>query len=184
MPPLQSTPYPKVFIPLAPHTDDPSSIQYPEVFIPPAPCADDPLSTQYPKVFIPPAPRADNASTQYPQVFIPLAPCADDALSDQYSQVVIPPAPYANVENMGTLNKSDGAGADPDAEGTWNAEAPNSLVQTKTQCCNGRRTQQHSQLTTPTSSENEIQPLPERHRRVCKPFNAREHDNDIGRPMK
>jgi len=182
MPPLQSTPYPKVFIPLAPHTDDtssiqypevfiplaphtddPSSIQYPEVFIPPAPHTDDPSSTQYPKVFIPPAPCTDDASTQYPQVFIPPALHADDALSDQYSQVVIPPAPRANVKNVGTLNKSDGAGADPDAEGMRNAEAPTSLVQTKTQCCHGRRTQQHSQLTTPTSSANEIQPLPEGH---------------------
>ncbi|KAG2037618.1 hypothetical protein BDR03DRAFT_1010465 [Suillus americanus] len=141
MPPLQSTPYPEVFIPpaprtddtssiqypevfipLAPRADDPSSIQYPKVFIPPAPCTDDPSSTQYPEVFIPPAPRADDVSTQYPQVFIPPAPCADDALSDQYSQVVIPPAPHADVKNMGTLNGSDGAGADPDAEGTQNAE--------------------------------------------------------------
>jgi hypothetical protein len=85
---------------------------------------------------------------------------------------------------MGTLNKSDGAGTDPDAEGMRNAEAPASLVQTKTQCCHGRRTQQRSQLTTPTSSANEIQPLPEGHRWVHKPFNARERDNDIGGPMK
>ncbi|KAG2038606.1 hypothetical protein BDR03DRAFT_1009596 [Suillus americanus] len=161
--PLQSTPYPEVFIPPAPRTDDTSSIQYPEVFIPSAPRADDPSSIQYPKVFIPPAPCADDVSTQHPQVFIPPAPRADDALSDQYSQVVIPPAPHADVENMGTLNKSDGAGADPDAEGMWNTEAPTSLVQTKTQHCRGRRTQQRSQLTAPTSSANEIQPLPEGH---------------------
>ncbi|KAG1796192.1 hypothetical protein EV424DRAFT_1547139 [Suillus variegatus] len=182
-PPLQSTPYPEVFIPPAPRADDTSSIQYPEVFIPPAPRADDtssiqypevfippaphaddPSSTQYPKVFIPPAPRADDASTQYPQVFILPAPHTDDALSDQYSQVVISPAPHADVENMGTLNESDGAGADPDAEGTRNAEAPTSLVQAKTQHRRGRHTQQCSQLTAPTSSANEIQPLPEGHR--------------------
>ncbi|KAG1806128.1 uncharacterized protein BJ212DRAFT_1303780 [Suillus subaureus] len=183
-PPLQSTPYPEVFIPPAPRADDPSSTQYPEVFIPPAPCTDDPSSTQCPKVFIPPAPHTDDASTQCPQVFIPLAPRTDDALSDQYSQVIIPPAPHADVENMGTLNESDGAGADPDAEGTQNTEAPTSLVQTKTQHHRGRHTQQHSQLTAPTSLANEIQPLPEGHCRVRKPFNARECDNDIGGPMK
>ncbi|KAG2126512.1 hypothetical protein DEU56DRAFT_916028 [Suillus clintonianus] len=208
-PPLQSNPYPEVFIPPAPHTDDISSTQYPEVFIPPAPRADDTSSnqysqviippaphahdassTRYPEVVIPPAPPADDASSaqysqvviplapdtssaQYSQVIIPPAPPADDASSAQYSQVVIPPAPRADVENMGTPNESDGAGA-----------APTSSVQAGAERRRGRRTQQRSQLTVPTSSADEIQPLPDGHRQVRKPFNAREHDNDIGGPMK
>ncbi|KAG1881239.1 hypothetical protein F4604DRAFT_1922245 [Suillus subluteus] len=235
-PPLQFNPYPEVFIPPAPRTDDASSTQYPEVFIPPAPRADDTSSIQHPQVFIPPAPRADDASsnqhpqvfippaphahdassTQYPEVFIPPAPAphahdasstqypevfippappappaddassaqysqvvippappADDASSAQYSQVVIPPAPRADVENMGTPNESDGAGA-----------APTSAVQAGAQRRRGRRTPQRSQLTVPTSLADEIQPLPDGHRRVRKPFNARERDNDIGGPTK
>ncbi|KIK45930.1 hypothetical protein CY34DRAFT_10100 [Suillus luteus UH-Slu-Lm8-n1] len=187
-PPLQSNPYPEVYIPPAPHADDAtsiqypevfippapraddtSSIQYPEVFIPPAPCADDVSSNQYPQVFIPPAPHAhDASSTQYLQVFIPPAPPADDASSAQDSQVIIPPAPRTDAENTGTLNEYDGAGV-----------APTSLVQAGTQHHRGRCTQ-----TMPTSSADEIQPLSEGHRRVCKPFNARECDNDIGGPTK
>ncbi|KAG1904047.1 uncharacterized protein F5891DRAFT_1276182 [Suillus fuscotomentosus] len=204
-PPLQSNPYPEVFIPPAPRTDDASSTQYPEVFIPlapraddtpciqypqvfippaciqypqvsipPAPHAHDTSSTQYPEVVIPPAPPADDASSaQYSQVVIPPAPPTDDASSAQYSQVVIPPAPCADVENMVTPNESDGASA-----------APTSSVQAGSQRHHGRRTQQRSQLTVPTSSADEIQPLPDGHRRVRKPFNARERDNDIGGPMK
>ncbi|KAG1793355.1 uncharacterized protein HD556DRAFT_1308778 [Suillus plorans] len=179
-PPLQFNPYPEVFIPPAPRTDDASSTQYPEVFIPPVPRVDDTSSIQHPQVFIPPAPHAhDASSTQYPEVFIPPAPLAppappaDDASSAQYSQVVIPPAPHADVENMGTPNESDGAGA-----------APTSAVQAGAQRRCGRRTPQHSQLTMPTSSADEIQPLPDGHRRMRKPFNARERDHDIGGPTK
>ncbi|KAG1740074.1 hypothetical protein EDD22DRAFT_959249 [Suillus occidentalis] len=74
-PPLQSNPYPEVYIPPAPHADDATSTQYPEVFIPLAPHTDNTLSIQYPEVFIPPAPCADDVSSnQYPQVFIPPAP--------------------------------------------------------------------------------------------------------------
>ncbi|KAG1823939.1 uncharacterized protein BJ212DRAFT_1534062 [Suillus subaureus] len=208
-PPLQSNPYPEVFIPPAPHTDDASSTQYPEIFIPLAPRANDTSSIQYPQVFIPPAPHTDDASsTQYPKVFIPLAPPTDDApsaqylqvvippapdassaqylqviippapptddaSSAQYSQVIIPPAPHADVEDMGTPNESDGASA-----------SPASSVQAGAQRHHGRHTQQCSQLTMPTSSAEEIQPLPDGHHQVCKPFNARERDNDIGGPMK
>ncbi|KAG1894683.1 uncharacterized protein F5891DRAFT_1061675 [Suillus fuscotomentosus] len=166
--------YPQVSIPPAPHAHDTSSTQYPEVVIPPAPPADDASSAQYSQVVIPPAPPTDDASSaQYSQVVIPPAPPTDDASSAQYSQVVIPPAPRADVENMVTPNESDGASA-----------APTSSVQAGSQRHRGRRTQQRSQLTVPTSSADEIQPLPDGHRRVRKPFNARERDNDIGGPTK
>ncbi|KAG1800843.1 uncharacterized protein HD556DRAFT_1304834 [Suillus plorans] len=43
---------------------------------------------------------------------------------------------------------------------------------------------QQSKLELSVVVEDEIQPLPDGHRRVRKPFNARERDNDIGGPTK
>ncbi|KAG1845346.1 hypothetical protein F4604DRAFT_1688760 [Suillus subluteus] len=158
-------------------------------------------SSAYPEIFLPPVPPAtpppingSNDTSTYPQVSLPLVPPATtlpiNAYTSAHPQVFLPLVPPATIIPVNTSNDTS---AHPDiflppvppatplvGGSETQDEAPTLPVNAETRPCCGKHPQQ---LTAPTSA-NQFEPLPEGRRRVQKPLNARERDNNIGRPTK
>lgn len=86
----------------------------------------------------------------------------------QYPEVFLPPVPHADLEDTGPTNE----------------EARNQCLLPPGNKTRGAKRTRPLAAPGPLSSMDEVQSAPAPPRRVHKPFNARERDNDFGAPTK